>query len=167
MTATDDDFDDEAAPARRPLPLRAQPAEPIPDAINADFLDALAVERALSSARNLASGVSGTAEARRAVWGHAPPPRPSWPTPEARRHLKGNPDNEHAHPDRSRPCRFNAQSASPEQGGEAQGRDPRSAHPPRRRGWKENLPRRLARRSYCEWRPRDRRPGPYDLERSS
>ena len=70
-----DDLEGEApALARRPLPLRAQPAEPIPDAINADFLDALAVERALSSARNLASGVSGTAEARRAVWGHAHTP---------------------------------------------------------------------------------------------
>jgi hypothetical protein len=49
MTAIDDDFDDDElegeAPKRRPRPLRALPAEPIPEAVNASFLDALALER--------------------------------------------------------------------------------------------------------------------------
>ena len=60
------------APKRRPD--RAQPAEPIPPAINFAFLEALASERALSAARGLAQHTDTTTEARRAVWG-----RPSEP----------------------------------------------------------------------------------------
>jgi hypothetical protein len=76
-----DDLEGEApALARRPLPLRAQPAEPIPPTINADFLDALAVERAMSLARSLASVVTRpvhfTAEARLAVSGQLRPSEP-------------------------------------------------------------------------------------------
>jgi hypothetical protein len=68
-TTDADDLEDEAPPARRPLPLRAQPAEPIPDEINADFLDALACERALSMARALARPSELAQDGPQAVWG--------------------------------------------------------------------------------------------------
>jgi hypothetical protein len=54
MPTIDDDLDDEA-PKRRPGPLRAQPAEPIPAEVNEAFLGDLAFERALGAARDLVS----------------------------------------------------------------------------------------------------------------
>ena len=55
-------------------PSKAQPAEPIPPAVNAAFVADMAFERALSAARGLAQHTDTTTEARRAVWG-----RPSEP----------------------------------------------------------------------------------------
>jgi hypothetical protein len=65
-----DELEDEA-PKRRPRPLVALPGEDIPAEVNEAFLEALAYERVLSLARALASPLALTAEARRAVWGHA------------------------------------------------------------------------------------------------
>jgi hypothetical protein len=75
-TAVDDDLEDDA-PARTPTyrdgRIIAMPAEPIPAEVNDAFLADLAFERALSAARGLAVGFSGSteppAEPRRAVWG--------------------------------------------------------------------------------------------------
>jgi hypothetical protein len=87
-TITDaDDLEDEAParpPTRRDGRIIAMPAEPIPAEVNADFLDALAVERVLSMARSLASVVARpvhfTAEAHQAGSWQL---RPSEPLPAA------------------------------------------------------------------------------------
>jgi hypothetical protein len=78
-TTTDaDELEDEApAPKRRPGPLRAQPAEPIPAEVNEAFLEDLAFERALGAARDLVSTQirpsALSAGGLQAVWGRNGP----------------------------------------------------------------------------------------------
>ena len=74
-----DDLEDDAparSPTRRDGRIIAMPAEPIPAEVNDAFLEDLAFERALSAARGLALGLSGSTEPPRgglqAVWGQSP-----------------------------------------------------------------------------------------------
>jgi hypothetical protein len=72
--AIDDNLEDEAparSPTRRDGRVIAMLAEPIPAEVSDGFLADLAFERTLSMARGLANPSALTAEARRAVWGHA------------------------------------------------------------------------------------------------
>jgi hypothetical protein len=85
--AIDDELDGEApapSPTRRDGRIIAMPAEPIPAEVNDAFLEDLAFERALSAARGLALGLSGSTEPPRgglqAVWGQSPHPKPSQPS---------------------------------------------------------------------------------------
>jgi hypothetical protein len=92
-----DDLEDEAPrqPTRRNGLLVAVPNAPIPPELNAEFLADLAFERALSAARNLASGFSGStdlsAEARRAVWGQPSPSEATERQPNERIHDRSTP----------------------------------------------------------------------------
>jgi hypothetical protein len=93
MDSETDTLDDEPevetpAKRRRRQAGVAEAGEPIPPSINAAFPEALAYERAVSVALDLASGVNSssdlTAGAHRAVWGRNDPPELAWrPTPQA------------------------------------------------------------------------------------
>ena len=72
-----DEPEEVESPKRQARPVRAMPAEPIPHYLNADFLDALAYERALSTARGLASGLNGDVGGLGGVSGPGGPSEPA------------------------------------------------------------------------------------------